>query len=100
MAFKRFFWVSSLISLALAQAQNNNQGGATLDPEVIQQGSFVDGKSSLGAEDVQAASATSQNNFINFCKGQTLTNGFQITTGSCNGIGMSTTQTDIFMKRY
>jgi hypothetical protein len=26
-------------------------------------------------------------NFINFCKGQTLTNGLQVKTGSCNGVG-------------
>jgi hypothetical protein len=32
----------------------------------------------------QVASLTSTNNFINFCAGQTITNGKQITTGSCN----------------
>jgi hypothetical protein len=26
-------------------------------------------------------------NFINFCTGKTLTNGLQVKTGSCNGIG-------------
>lgn len=32
----------------------------------------------------QVPSLTSTNNFINFCVGQTLTNGAQVTTGSCN----------------
>jgi hypothetical protein len=27
-------------------------------------------------------------NFINFCSGQTLTNGLQNKAGSCNGVGM------------
>jgi hypothetical protein len=73
--------------LALARAQGNNNA-RTLDPDVIQEGSFTDGKNSLGANAAQVPSATSQNNFINFCKGQTLTNGLQITDGSCNGIGV------------
>jgi hypothetical protein len=75
-----------LVTLALAQAQGNNNN-PTLDPEVIQQGSSTDGSDSLGADAAQAPSLTSQNNFINFCKGQTLTNGLQHTDGSCNGIG-------------
>merc|ERR1712225_111841 len=33
-------------------------------------------------------SATDNANFINFCSGQTITNGLQITAGSCNGIPM------------
>jgi hypothetical protein len=33
---------------------------------------------------------TSDNaNFINFCAGKQLTNGLQVTGGSCNGIGKS-----------
>jgi hypothetical protein len=75
-----------LSGLALVRAQGNNNA-PTLDPDVIQAGSFTDGKNSLGANAAQVPSATSQNNFINFCKGQTLTNGLQITEGSCNGIG-------------
>lgn len=74
------------LTLALAQAQGNNNS-PTLDPEVIQRGSFTDGSGSIGADPVQAISETSQNNFINFCKGQTLTNGLQHLDGSCNGIG-------------
>jgi len=34
----------------------------------------------------QSPAATSTNNFMNFCAGQTITNGLQITTGSCNPI--------------
>ena len=83
MTKKRFFL---LFILALAQAQGDN-GNPNLDPEVIQRGSFTDGSGSIGADAVQAPSSTSQNNFINFCKGQTLTDGLQHTDGSCNGIG-------------
>jgi hypothetical protein len=61
--------------------------GTTLSPAAIQSGSFNDGTNEIGANVAQqAASLTSQNNFINNCAGKTLTNGLQITTGSCNGI--------------
>ncbi len=64
--------------------------GTTLLANAIQSGSFLDGSTEIGAAEVgQAKSATSQNNFINFCSGQELTNGLQITTGSCNGIRKS-----------
>lgn len=60
-----------------------------LAPNAIQSGSFVDGSTSIGANEAnQAKSLTSQNNFINNCAGKTLTNGFQNTDGSCNGITM------------
>lgn len=62
----------------------------TLSSSAIQSGSFVDGSTSIGAAEVgQAKSLTSTNNFINYCAGKTLTNGLQILTGSCNGIGKS-----------
>lgn len=113
MVSKAFFSAAALFTLALAQqrqgggnnggnnggnqgnnAQNQgNNGGnnnaadsTTLSENAIQTGSFSDGSEGLGAEDGQAASATSQNNFINECAGKTLTNGLQITEGSCNGI--------------
>lgn len=58
-----------------------------LAPDAIQSGSFVDGSTSIGANEAnQAKSLTSTNNFINNCVGKTLTNGFQNTQGSCNGI--------------
>lgn len=70
------------------QNQNNNNAAATiLAPNAIQTGSFFDGADSLGADAGQALSVTDQGNFINFCAGKTLTNGLQVTTGSCNGIG-------------
>lgn len=68
---------------------NNNADATTLNEDAIQTGSFLDGTEESGAEDGQAASQTSENNFINFCSGQTLTNGLQVTDGSCNGIGKS-----------
>ena len=73
-------------------ANNNNAAagggtGTTLSANAIQSGSFNDGSDEIGSAEVgQALSLTSQNNFINNCAGKTLTNGLQITTGSCNGI--------------
>jgi hypothetical protein len=69
--------------------QQQGADGTTLSANAIQTGSFFDGSASLGADDGQALSLTDKANFINFCAGKTLTNGLQITTGSCNGIGMS-----------
>lgn len=112
MVSKTLFSAAALFTLAFAQnrqggggggqggnngGNNNNagnQGGGggnaadstTLSDNAIQTGSFSDGSQGLGAEDGQAASATSKNNFINECSGKTLTNGLQITDGSCNGI--------------
>jgi hypothetical protein len=58
-----------------------------LNPQVVQIGSTVDGSFQLGADiAVQAKSATSEENFINFCLGKELQNGLQFTDGSCNGI--------------
>ena len=66
----------------------NSANGLTLLANAIQKGSFVDGSTQIGAAEVgQAKSATSRNNFINFCSGKTLTNGLQVAEGSCNGIG-------------
>lgn len=114
MVSKTFLSAAALFTLAFAQQRNGgggggnnggnngnqgnnggnqgNQGGGngadstTLSENAIQTGSFSDGSQGLGAEDGQAASQTSQNNFINECAGKTLTNGLQITEGSCNGI--------------
>lgn len=112
---KVLFSASALFALALAQNNNNNNnnggnngnnnnggnnnnnnnGGnnnaadsTTLADDAVQTGSALDGADGLGAADGQALSTTSNNNFINFCSGKTLTNGLQITDGSCNGIVM------------
>jgi hypothetical protein len=88
MSLGRLLRASALFALALAANNNNNGGGGlALDANNVQKGSTVDGQSSLGAETGQSASQVSENNFINFCSGKTLTNGLQILTGSCNGIG-------------
>ncbi|KAJ7468665.1 hypothetical protein FB451DRAFT_1039552 [Mycena latifolia] len=59
-----------------------------LDPSVICQGFSDDGQNPPVAG--QTASSTSTNNYINFCAltlpGTPLTNGAQITTGSCNPV--------------
>jgi len=68
--------------------RRQNGDSLTLNTNAIQKGSSVDGSTSQGATPEQVKSETSENNFINFCSGQELTNGLQIVTGSCNGIGM------------
>jgi hypothetical protein len=80
---------SAVIYASPSPANNAASGGTgtTLSANAIQSGSFNDGSNEIGAAEVgQALSLTSQNNFINNCAGKTLTNGLQITTGSCNGI--------------
>ena len=67
-------------------ASGNDASGTALSANAIQTGSFNNGADETGAEAGEANSLTSQNNFINNCAGKTLTNGLQITTGSCNGI--------------
>lgn len=61
------------------------QSSLTLDPAVIMKGLAQDGQETPEAG--QVPSLTSTNNFINFCLTQPnlpLTNGQQVTTGSCN----------------
>lgn len=59
-----------------------------LEANAIQTGSLDNGQDP--PVDGQAESATDGSNFINFCSGQTVTNGLQVQGGSCNGIGQST----------
>ncbi|KAL7920821.1 hypothetical protein ACQKWADRAFT_150958 [Trichoderma austrokoningii] len=69
------------------QGSSANTGASlTLDANLVQTGSQSDGNNPGG--EGQAASATDNENFINFCQGKTLTNGAQVKTGSCNGIPM------------
>jgi len=77
---------------ANATAGNNaggNGGGnaadLALDPDNVQTGSQQEGDLSVAGT---AASTTDNANFINVCTGKTLTNGKQVTGGSCNGITM------------
>lgn len=65
-----------------ANGGNNAQTSLTLDPSVIAKGFAQDGQETPEAG--QVASLTSSNNFINFCVGKTLTDGKQVTGGSCN----------------
>ncbi|EGN94102.1 hypothetical protein SERLA73DRAFT_24210, partial [Serpula lacrymans var. lacrymans S7.3] len=63
----------------------NNGAGLALDPSVIAKGFEDNGQDEPAAG--QVASLTSSNNFINFCAtspNTPLTNGQQITGGSCN----------------
>jgi hypothetical protein len=93
----RFSQVACAVALAGAVnaagtgTANAGSSDTTLSANAIQSGSFNDGSDEIGAAEVgQALSLTSQNNFINNCAGKTLTNGLQITTGSCNGISKFT----------
>ncbi|OCL11510.1 hypothetical protein AOQ84DRAFT_373885 [Glonium stellatum] len=65
----------------------NNAADLALNPANVQSNSDTTGLSGT-VEAGQAASATDPANFINFCTGKTLTNGLQVTGGSCNGIVM------------
>ncbi|KAH8886719.1 hypothetical protein GQ53DRAFT_657528 [Thozetella sp. PMI_491] len=78
-----------------AGGQQNNAGGnnnaasnTCLAANAVQTGSASTGQQNGVAADGQVNSATDTANFINFCSGQTLTNGLQNTAGSCNGIPM------------
>ncbi|KAH9922169.1 uncharacterized protein B0H18DRAFT_521462 [Fomitopsis serialis] len=80
-------------AITTTTGNNNNNGGdqssLTLDPQLVQTGFEQDGQGA-DADPGQVASATSNNNFINYC-GTTnlpLTNGTQIKTGSCNAAPM------------
>jgi len=82
-----------LPAVSSVAAQNNNaaanvdpQVSLTLDPSVICTGCEQDGQNPPVAG--QKASLTSNNNFINFCVGKTLTNGLQVAGGSCNAVPM------------
>jgi len=80
---------SSTASAAAAGATVNAadaQTSLTLDPAVIATGFEQNGLNANGSEAGEVASLTSNNNFINFCLtvNKPLTNGQQITTGSCN----------------
>jgi len=82
---------------AKGNGNNNNNGGNNgdlqtslcLDPSQLQKGFEQDGQETPAAG--QVASATSSNNFINFCatvSNLPLTNGLQVKGGSCNGAPM------------
>ncbi|KAG6333967.1 hypothetical protein ID866_5118 [Astraeus odoratus] len=65
---------------------NDPQTSLTLDPAVIAKGFESDGQAQ-GGDPGQVASLTSSNNFINFCltvPNLPITNGQQISGGSCN----------------
>ncbi|KAK7887718.1 hypothetical protein LTR67_009621 [Exophiala xenobiotica] len=73
---------------ATAAASSNAGGNAAdlaLNPDNVQTGSQQAGNLSVAGT---AASDTDNANFINICTGKTLTNGKQVTGGSCNGITM------------
>lgn len=75
---------------AAASTANNSdlQTSLTLDPKLIGSNLALNGQATQ--EPGQVASLTSTNNFINFCDttNQPITNGLQVTGGSCNPVPM------------
>jgi hypothetical protein len=90
MRFTQVICAAALTAAVYANPTPANAGAGadstTLSANAIQSGSFNNGQEETGAEAGEATSLTSNNNFNNNCAGKTLTNGLQITTGSCNGI--------------
>lgn len=66
--------------------QNQGTNGLLLVADAVQSGSASDGSVNGVPAAGQSKSQVSQDNFINFCDGKTLTNGLQVQGGSCNGI--------------
>jgi hypothetical protein len=77
-------------STASVASDNNNNTDTnpntslTLSPDLVQTGLEQNGQAVQEAG--QVPSLTSSNNFINFCAGKVITNGKQITTGSCDPV--------------
>jgi len=87
MLFTKLACASALSSVAYAAAASGGGDDATsltLNPADVNLGSEVTGGDSVGASAGQALAVTSVDNFINFCDGKTITDGFQILDGSCN----------------
>jgi hypothetical protein len=95
--------VNAASVVLLSRSEKSSKSSSTtesleLDADLVQTGSEQDGQNG-NAEPGQVASLTylpfqrsngirDDANFINYCAGQVLTNGKQVTTGSCNGITM------------
>jgi hypothetical protein len=81
---------ASASTASIASNNNNNSSdpntSLTLSSDLVETGLEQNGQAVQEAG--QVPSLTSSNNFINFCAGQTITNGQQITTGSCDPIPM------------
>lgn len=70
---------------------NGNGGGGGAAGLTLLQANVQAGSNSQGTPDIAAGQSNSKTdpfNFINFCTGKTITNGKQVTQGSCNGIVM------------
>jgi len=81
---------ASTATVASTNSSSNNssdpQTSLTLLSNLVETGLESNGQQTPVAG--QVASLTSSNNFINFCVGKTITNGQQVTAGSCNPIPM------------
>ncbi|CAK7225166.1 hypothetical protein SCUCBS95973_005769 [Sporothrix curviconia] len=85
----------TLASVILAAAAHDTfavtkNSSYCLAPDVVQTASTQTGQEegTNGISDGQSPSNVDPANFINFCAGLPLTNGRQLSTGSCNGIPM------------
>ncbi|KAH8594990.1 hypothetical protein B0O99DRAFT_595033 [Bisporella sp. PMI_857] len=100
MLFKGSYIVLSVAALAEGLAFKKQQLRDLVPDRVVRRqadatclaGNAVQTGSQNGGQDPpvdgQSVSATDDANFINFCAGETLTNGLQVQGGSCNGIVM------------
>ncbi|KAK4689891.1 hypothetical protein P7C73_g172, partial [Tremellales sp. Uapishka_1] len=89
---------SSSAAAASAAAASNATVVGTAGPPVptlvsnggdtINKASLLDTVANANPAILQAASAVSNNNFLSFCDGNTITDGKQITGGSCNPVPM------------
>ncbi|WYZ36199.1 hypothetical protein EsH8_XI_000132 [Colletotrichum jinshuiense] len=81
---------SSFVHSGLGILARQQSKSTCLQSNLIQSASALTGQEAgtSGIKAGQAKSETDKSNFINFCEGQTITNGQQITDGSCNPIPM------------
>jgi len=77
---------NSTAANSTAADDGNPQDSLNLLPNLVAPGLAQNGQNPPVAG--QIASLTSTNNFINFCIGQTITNGLQVKAGSCNPVPM------------
>ncbi|KAI1618922.1 hypothetical protein EDD37DRAFT_290214 [Exophiala viscosa] len=81
---------SAATSSGTSASTSSGSGGGNANDLTLLSGNVQTGSQSVGNLSVAGTSpsATDNANFINFCSGKTLTNGLQVTAGSCNGIVM------------
>ncbi|VBB87235.1 Putative protein of unknown function [Podospora comata] len=91
LAIGAFAFFGSVKAVTVGSTKHDPKPGpACLSPKAVQSASLYTGleEGTTGIRPGLSKSDTNPSNFINFCVGQTLTNGRQNSAGSCNGIPM------------